>query len=305
VKAAGQRFDSPPGSASPGSLAIPEKCLVRFVDADLNHRPGYSYEYRIQILMSNPCHEKPDRSISKTYTKEEAIEGPWQDVTWMQEGKPASRIQVPDELHYYVVDERTEKFSATANKDRAFVQVHRWIDRTRIKPDSSEEPIPLGDWAILERRQVHRGEYVGRFEEVEVTTWHPTQERFIIAVHPTELKNRRVRRHTGIPIDFSGGDNRPLIVDFEGGEHTMTVSGRQLREVGPVEMLIRTPDGRLVVHNSRQDTDNQERVQRVTAWKDFLDRVRSQADDKPENKDNLFPTTPGGAGGNSGKGGSG
>lgn len=281
-------------SASPGSLAIPEKCLVRFVDADRGHRAGYSYEYRIQILMSNPCHEKPERSISKTYSKDEAVEGPWQDVAWMQDGKPATRVTVPEELHYYVVDER----AATANKERAFVQIHRWLEETPTKADAAKTEVPVGDWAIIERRQVQRGEYVGRFEEVEVTTWNPTLERFIIAVHPTELKKGRIRRHSGIPVDFSGGDEkRPLVVDFDGGEHTFTVNGRQVRDSGPVEMLIRTADGRLVVRNSRQDTDSAERTQRVSTWKAWLDRVRSQGDDKPENRDNLFPTAPGGKGG--------
>jgi hypothetical protein len=294
---------SPPSGATQNAVAIPEKCLIRFVDADRNLHPGYSYEYRIQILMSNPCHEKPDRAVSKRDTEKEAVAGPWQEVTWTENGQKVSKVTIPDELLYYVVDEKTERSSAVANKDRAFVQIHRWLTEPRTKPDTANTEVQVGDWTILERREVHRGEYVGRVQEVEVPTWNPAQERFIIAVHPTELKTRgqtqRIRRYSGIPIDFATdpvNNERPLVVDFEGGERSISVAGRQVKHTGPVEMLIWTADNKLVVRNSRDDTDNTERQTRVTAWKEWVDRVRAQADDKTDDKNNLFPTTPGGKG---------
>jgi hypothetical protein len=304
---AGKTGALPSSTSAQPAVGIPEKCLVRFIDTD--PKPGFSYEYRIQILMSNPCHEKPDRAISRRYGDKEFVEGGWHEVKWNEDGKLTSRVAIPDEHRIYVVDEKTERSSAMANKDRAFVQVHRWIDRA---PINTGDPIQVGDWSVLERRQVHRGEFVGKVEETEVPTWIPSFDRFIIAVQPSELKRgqTRIRRVMGIPVDFATDrdkeDNRALVVDFEGGEHTMNVNGKQVRESGPVEMLILTADNRLVVRNSRHDTDNAERQERVKKWKEWVERVRSQGPDEKK-KDDLFspPGAPPGKGGGAPSGGSG
>src|SRR5262249_30649366 len=223
-----------------------------------------------------------------------------------QGDKKVSRITISEELLYYVVDEKDEdRPQSAATKDQAVVQVHRWIGEARTKPGQAGSEVQVGDWTVLKRRVVHRGEYLGRVEEVEVPTWNPAQDRFIIAVHPTEQKNMpkgkgvTIKRYKGIPIDFATdpyGD-RALVVDFEGGEHTLNIGNKQTKESGPVEMLILTADGRLIVRNSREDTENKERQERVTAWKTWVDQVRNQSDEKSGDKNDLFQRNPGGKGG--------
>src|SRR5262249_15853858 len=161
--------DSPdsPTTAAQQALAIPEKCLVRFLDTDRKIYPGFSYEYRIQMRMSNPCYEKIDRAVSKQLTKDREIVGPWQEVSSMQGDKKVSRITIPEELLYYVVDEKDEdRPQPAATKDQAVVQVHRWIGEARTKPGQAGSEVQVGDWTVLKRRVVHRGEYLGRVEEV-------------------------------------------------------------------------------------------------------------------------------------------
>jgi hypothetical protein len=301
----------PPGAAPSASqpLAIPDKCLVRFLDTDRNLRPGYSYEYRVRMRIANPCYQKPERAAYPKLAEEKEVVGEWQEVRAPGEAEP-TRVRIPDELLYYVVEEKGDRPQPTAARDEVFVQVHRWLTEARTKPGTPNTEVQVGDWTVLERRGVRRGEYVGSWAEVPVPAWIPSRDRFIIAVHPDELKQARgrlsLRQHKGIPIDFATdpvyGD-RSLLVDFEGGEHKVTVNGRPASENGPVEMLVLDANGRLVVHNSRADTESKERQDRVDAWKKWVDYVRNQADDKTEKKEqDLFQKNPPGKGGSAGTG---
>jgi hypothetical protein len=304
------------GGPSSGSLinkpqAFPEKCLFRFIDPTVV--PGLAYEYRIQIKMHNPAYDdQKERAVSKKMTKEKDILGPWQEISWKEGDQKVSRMAVSDELLYYVMDEQKPAGAPPTanpgkpepqNEDRLAVQIHDWLGEIRSKPGQQSNLIDVGDWSVLERRLVHRGEYLGKIHEVEIPVWITPLNRPGLAIHPDEQVQRkgqpkRIIKHKGVPVDFSADpvyENKALLIDFEGVDRIVGGGSRPPRHTGPVEMLILTADGRLIVRNSVDDTANQERKDRVTAWAAWLNYVRNLADEDSSKKQQLFDR-PGGKG---------
>jgi hypothetical protein len=277
----------PPGS--PKVILAPQECLIRFIDVTIE--PGQIYEYQVKIRMANPNYGRDDRAVSRDITTEkEIVSDEWTPVTVRsRSGRPAPlRLAVKDELLYYAVDERgdprTPVTGPPANQERAAVQVHRWLDEVQVGKDR-ESVVPVGDWSVLERLLVHRGEYVGRVEELEVPVWDSAQDGFSFAIHPDDVvakrTGRRTIRHKGIPVDFASDplaaerDRSPasVLVDFEGGKRAIPGEAKATEEV-PVEMLVLTPDGKLLVHTSTADTNDGDRRRRYLTWKERLDEVR-------------------------------
>jgi hypothetical protein len=322
------------GSLQQRTVAIPKKCMVRFIDTLV--APGFSYEYQIQIKMVNPNFGQAERAIAPGLTKDKEIEGPWVPVKWAVEGQDgkkeevakvtvpmsedkeeknvgASKVTVPDELFYYAVDEKPSGSAPAANQERVAVQIHRWVQSARTKPSDKNSEFPVGDWSILERHLVYRGEYLGHIEEVEVPFWNPVQQRLAFALHPEEQiqktgqKGYRIKKHKGIPIDFASDpvhDGKALLIDFEGGARSFTNGGNKtVKAEGPVEMLILSAEGKLIVRNSRDDTEDKDRQERYTAWKTMIDKVKNQGDDSPSKDSNLFQRPASGKreGGNTGQ----
>jgi hypothetical protein len=293
---------------------VPPHCLVRFIDTDPSLRPGFAYEYQIRIRMANPIHGQTERAASRGYTQIKEIVGPWQPVTWTvdKEGKKetVSKVAIPDELEFFATDEKPMENPAlpVANQDRAAakpdqvaVQIHRWLDFARTKYAQAGSEVPIGSWSILERTLVNRGEYIGRIAEVAVPYFATTLDHEAFAVSPDEQRQRRTlaggtqtrtHKHKGIPVDFATDPvtNTPsLLVDFDGGERSLSPPDRQpVKITGPVEMLVLSSDGKLIVHNSRDDTENAARKERHEAWKANIQRVLSRAEEKSNNADSLF-----------------
>ena len=305
-KVSGQVGRPLPGDSPDAHKAAvyPEKILIRFLDVTV--QPGYSYEYRIKIRMANPNYDRPERAISNRLTKEKEIEtGDWIDVKWKKDGRDMSRFHVSDELLYYVVQGEAQggdgaSKKMTTNKDQAVVQVQRWLETVRTKPEQQSNELPVGDWSVLKDRVVHRGEYVGEWKEVEVPAWIISQARYGLAVQPEEEKKQfrgakqvvRNISHKGIPVDFATDPvtgARALVVDFEGGERTITMDGKPKKIHGPVEMLIYTADGKLVLRNGQHDTADTERQKRFQEWEQWINQVKNQADNpNPGGPNDLF-----------------
>lgn len=258
-------------------VLLPEKCLVRFLDVTVE--PGFAYEYRIQIQMANPLYQKRDKAVSADLTKDEHIEGPWSAAT--------PKVSVPHELSYYVMDEPAQKSrSLAANPDRAWVQIHRWLDSIQVVPGQKITETAVGDWSVAEFLPVHRGEYIGKWEDTEVPVWWPTLESFVFAVPPK--KNTppafRAGQHKGVPVDYHTG---AVLVDFQGGKQELNLK----RENKPVrvldesatQMLTLSPEGKLLVRTSRPDTDNADRKERLQAWKDRQEEVKTGLANKNKN----------------------
>jgi hypothetical protein len=75
-------------------------------------------------------------------------------------------------------------------------------------------------------------------------------------------------------------DTQTLLVDFEGGKRTYQVGANRITDESPIEALVLTPDGKLLVHNGKADTEDEERGKRVKEWKDTQQKVKEEADNK-------------------------
>src|SRR5262249_22668049 len=151
----------------------------------------------------------------------------------------------------------------------------------------------VGDWSILDRDWVRRGEYIGGVKEREVPIWWPTLKKFMFALHPEEAKKRSgtaKRQPKGVPVDF---DTHALVVDFEGGKKSYQVGANKFVDESPIEVLVLAKNGKLLVHDSKQDTENEDRKKRVEEWKNTIKTVKEDADNKnptgkPGSFDNLI-----------------
>ncbi len=265
------------GAATTGkTFAPPDKCLLRFLDVTV--QPGKTYEYRVKIKIANPTYGKDELAVSKEAASEPVIVAPeWKEVTQrVGEEELPLRVTVADELMYYAVDEKLDQRVLPANSERAAVQVHKWLEEVRVNPRDKSSVVPVGEWAILERLLVHRGEYIGRQEEVDVPVWRTTANGFALAGHSDEtprIPGQRLGKSKGVVVDFATDpvrQNSSVLVDFEGGKLTIRSEDKPVSDESPVEMLVLDASGKLLVHNSVTDTEDRARRQRYDAWKGEL-----------------------------------
>jgi hypothetical protein len=268
---------------------IPEKCLIRFYDFSV--QPGATYQYRVQVLMANPLFGKEDLAVAKNLTEKKEIVGKW--------SQPTPNIVIPRDLHFYVVDEKPEApkqpgsppppVARNPTPNQVVMQAHRWLDWILLNPAQKASETAVGDWTICQRFLATRGEYVGTALETDIPVWWPTLEEFVMAVRSEDLPRKDPRSgkwvvppRRAIPVDFSDHEGRyPLLVDFRGGRVSESVKkpdGRteKLEDSSAQEVLLLMPDGRLIVRNNRADADNEERKDRVEAWKAWMTAVRDR-----------------------------
>jgi hypothetical protein len=276
---AGPADKAPAPAKAEGFQGVQEKCLVRFLDADV--LPGKTYVYAIQVRVANPNYGKADVVAYKQLADVKELPAPWTFTP---------PVTVPGTWDFYVVD---EKFVEQSNRwwfpavgadlpppgpKQVAVQVHKWFDQVL---DLNGVGHPLGEWLVLERALLHRGEPITRTDAAaEVPYWHTPAARYRIATVPA-LKMKGLTRG----LDFSPDDGEaPVLVDFRGG---LSVSYRltALRSVyddSAVQLLYLGPDGKLRVRNGAVDTNPHsprglERSQRYWAWRDRLIALKEQA----------------------------
>jgi hypothetical protein len=247
--------------------------LIRLIDVDIE--PGKIYEYRIRVRMTNPNYGKKDVANPKFADHIELPPSDWYVIP--------DKVVVPQELEIYAVDERSGN-TEPLPKDATAMQIHRWIDILKKKEY-------IGEWSVAERVVVHRGEPVDRTHKVEVPMWDFARETFLLlgAVDNEPGKPKKV---AGVDVYFGnldrvpsreGGDTDParpsklptILVDFEGGRMSYAHKGeRPINEDARTEVLIMSPDGKLMSHNSSLDKADKARQDRVATWKARLDEVR-------------------------------
>lgn len=256
-------------------LTVPEYCLVRFID--LSIEPGKFYRYRFKVRMANPNYNNPNVA-SPEYRIRTELEAPdWYVV--QDEAKNPITVSVPPELIHYVCDQKTIRdelsprgyrgmnANATVDpKNQVVFQIHRWIDATQFEGRTSTDLI--GDWAVADRVPVWRGEYVGRFLKVELPVWRDTKDAFVL---PSSSGKRGQRsRNTGVEVYFGNdnSDRQTILVDFEGGKKSIPLPGAApgknalLTDTSDIEVLLLSPDGKLLARNSADDTADEARIQR-------------------------------------------
>ena len=310
--AGGGQPSAQPGVAAPvnKTFAPPDKCLLRFLDVTV--QPGKTYEYRVKIKIANPTYGKDDLSVSKEAASEPVLVAPeWKEVTQrVGEEEVPLRVTVADELMYYAVDEKLDQRILPVNSERTAVQVHKWLEEVRVNPRDPSSVVPVGEWALLERLLVHRGEYIGRQEEVDVPVWRTTSNGFALAGHSDEtprIPGQRLGKSKGVVVDFATDpvkQNSSVLVDFEGGKLTIRSEDKLVSDESPVEMLVLDASGKLLVHNGATDTEDQAHRQRHEAWKGELAALKNKEEGRRgPGDDALFQRGGPGRGGRRGGGG--
>jgi hypothetical protein len=274
----GKDMGMPPGG-EPGvdnsgvAGGIPERLVVRFVDAGVD--PGHSYQYYVTVWLENPNLGKKEVAYPKLAEVKE-IPSPGAYTPW---------VTVPDDYRFYVVNEKKTEMKSGLDPvppvydnmgqfhARIPVQVHQW---TKEAIASKAPAGPITDWVIAERLLFARGEEIQRAEvEIEAAAWNKLVADFEMG-YRVSAERKGSSRNTfkkTLPIHFSMEGGGPVVVDFAGALRP---------EDGNLEVLVLTRDGRLMVRNSRDDSDptaftGKDRLERLEAWKTRLREVRAAA----------------------------
>lgn len=221
------------------------RLLGRFIDVEAE--VGKTYCYSIQVRVANPNFGRVQEVAHQDLSKVAELVSDWAITPW---------VTVPGETYFYVVDqlafpEKTESVPGMdgvdkdkVDADKTVVQIHRWIDK--------EDGRLIADWAVAERLVIRRGEVIGHPRlMVEVPEWNIKTSQFKLGFDFAKRK----KRIPGIPVSFNFGDPPPVLVDFTGGRFDHRTGKTIIKHDGAVEMLVLTPEGNLIVRNSRIDSD--------------------------------------------------
>jgi hypothetical protein len=260
-----------PQAGQPGG--VPEKCLVRFFDADV--QPGKTYVYAVQVRIENPNHGKPDVVAYKELADVKELPAPWTFT---------APVSVPGEWDFYVVDQKVWEPGAKwypakgaetklADRNEVAVQIYKWFDEFEDQTVSR----PVGDWLVLERALLHRGEPVNRTSAMApVPVWNKAADHFQLTVlDPVKGKKLGVKG-----LNFSPPQGEPpVVVDFTGGYKVEYPFAKTwLTDTAAVELLLLGDDGKLFLRNGRSDGDKDaerghQRWVRYTHWHQRLEEL--------------------------------
>jgi hypothetical protein len=260
---------------------IPEYVLVRLVD--INVEPGKSYRYRLKVRMTNPNYGRDDVA-SAAYKKDEFLES--------REWELDQTVTMPPETVYYAIDEKKispeEKQKHKSDKNSplydmwnaqepprdhyAVFQLHRWLEKTSVGGAESF----IGDWAIADRVFVARGEFVGRTVKVDLPVWKFAQDSYVLPAEDQSQKGRRKGRvRSGVEVNFGQGnaESETILLDFEGGN--VSIREPRLSDTSAIEVLMLSPDGKLLARNSDKDAKDKERKDRRAKAQKRIQEIRA------------------------------
>ena len=230
--------------------------------------------------MANPDYNKKEFAVSEDITKDQFILGEFRTATKIVDGKETDlQVVVPSETIYYATDDKFVPVNSAA------FQVHRWLDRIPLDPSNPGTEIMVGEWSIMDKATVQRGDLMNRRVNVEVPWWDPKLQTFTL-ISSARKQPGQFRAPPKIPVDFN---TDAILVDFEGGggKRPYPVGKFQVSDEAPAELLILGPDGKLVVHRSRLDAEDPDRMNRYDTWQNRIALLKAGANQVPG-------TTPGG-----------
>lgn len=261
---------------------LPEHCLLRVLDTNIE--PETIYQYRLQVRMANPNFGRDD--VDKETSKRRELLSDWFQVP--------GAVTVPSDCICYVVDEkrinkrdkpseddpRWEMWERDATPGREVVfQLHRWIEQYSVGNRTDNALLPVGDWAIADRVVVARGEYVSRRLNVDLLMWKYRLDSFVLPCEDYERARGKIR--TGIEVDFGQDENKgkeTILVDFEGGRRDyqpLQQPGR-IEDTSRTEVLMLSPEGKLLARNSAADERSFERLARRTRWRRQVEVLKAR-----------------------------
>jgi hypothetical protein len=306
----GPGTDGPEGKGVPANpwagqqVHTPEYALIRFLDIYLD--PGKTYEYQVKVLMANPNYKRKD--VREDLAAVDHLESPWTLVP--------QKLTVPEEIHYFAFDQRSDpkdskrKFDDPRSPDPKFqtvLQIHKWLSSASPKKDAPEYPV--GDWSVAEREVVYRGERIGQTHTVEVPIWMYDQNQFVLLTNPAE---RLTKDKHKIHVPFGASNTDAVLVDFtdavvsykratdskeDGGAPATT----EVKDTVPQQVLILSPEGRLLVHDVDTDKNDKDRKDRLEAWRKRIEEMEKKNDNKTGKPGDDIFTKPGGPGGSGGQ----
>jgi hypothetical protein len=302
---------------------IPEFALIRFFDFDVEL--GSIYEYQFRVRMKNPNEDRKDVAYPEVAEKKVLTS------KWVTVPEPKA---LPEEVQYFAIDlknvdwkykdkEGNEKpvasnfrgaFEADPSKNEAVIHIQRWLSNTNLT-GKANQPIEatVGDWVMGGRIRVYRGEYLGQSVKQKVVIWSSTDEDFILAADPT----RRGSDKSIIDVSFAA-ENAPedaILVDIGGGrlsykrisalpkDEDEKPEFKPVNDVAPTELLIMTPEGRLVVRDSAVDLENNDAKERYVKWVERIQEIENKASKDAGKGGRSDPFGPGGGGKGGGSGG--
>ncbi|HLN32466.1 MAG TPA: hypothetical protein VK395_32360 [Gemmataceae bacterium] len=281
---------SRPGEVNPMSsdspVVVTDMALIRLIDPTVE--PGKGYQYRVKVKMVNPNYLQHNTVNSAVAKQKEIIAREWTVIKEIAE--------VPPDSYWYAIDDRHDQ-------ERTTVQVHRWLGTLSTDPNT-RATLPVASWSILEKTAAFRGEYLGRTANVRVPVWRTEQAKYMLAKNPREMRNPA----PSVPVDFTVRDapnlDPELLIHFEGGKDMKLPlnKARPVVENLPVQLLVLSSDGKLMVRSTEQDMADGEREKRLKDWKEWVSEV-ARGGNKTTADQQLFDKRGGGTGAGAGAGG--
>jgi hypothetical protein len=256
----------------------PEYGLGRVIDVTVE--PNRTYRYKLQIKMANPNKDRKNVQ-SPEFAQEPFLLSDWYEIK--------QDVVVPPETFFYAVDQKVlEKDYRGQNRDysiqkdrQVMVQLHKWVYSLPMPTDIEskvEKKVEIGEWVVAERVPVARGEYVVGNQRVQVPVWKASKERFVL------MTDKYSGKYPGVSVDFSQADDTDLVlVDFTGGQVKYDRGGKAtISDQASTEVLVLSPDGRLLVHDSANDVKDPQRVERVRAYRERIKEVKGDKAELPD-----------------------
>jgi hypothetical protein len=250
-----------PKDAPPPTVYPPweRDALVRFIDADV--KPGKTYYYAVQVRIANPNHKKDDKVAAAFLAA--MTELPLDKFSWVR----TPSITIPQDSFLYAMDQHLlDEWANPANARKSDVklpanattfQVHQFVTERRDQEKPERDPYVIGDWVVIERQVVRKGERIGAKETVPFPAWRPLREAFMVPGTPGDPK-KKIPATVGARIALKSEADAPVLIDFTGGKRFKPNTATPVvEEESAVEALILTFDAdgkqRLRVQNSRDD----------------------------------------------------
>lgn len=250
--------------------------VVRFIDADV--QPGKTYAYAVQVRIANPNYKKPAEKVAFEMLARDP-ELPVDASTWVS----TPSITIPQNYFLYAMDQH--QYDQTINppakvnksvedayklpKEATTFQIHQWLGSDKYDQRIAErEPYAIGDWGIIERQVVRKGARIGAEEWIVVPVWKKMKEAFEL---PRMPQGKKQPDAIGAHLRFKDDDKAPVLIDFTGGKK-MKPNNTAVEEETAVDALILTPDGKLRVHNSRDDAYAKEMVIQIQDQQQLMTR---------------------------------
>ncbi|MGL6074102.1 MAG: hypothetical protein ACRC8S_08075 [Fimbriiglobus sp.] len=286
----------PPGTGT-GALSnqqvnplddIIQHTLLRFLDVDV--LPGYSYQYRVRVIVKNPNFGATNEVSQPELAKQELLYGPWVQLP--------ETITIPSDQYLFAHDttdyvtyttklyeeygkepaiRKFFEYEDVAAGKRTVVQIHQWMPAIRIEGAGSKTE-PVGSWVVAEI-PVGPGEYIRKRQLIELPLWSGGLGNYVLrelggGVKVASVKNPK-HQPRGWPINFR---TSMILVDFDGGNKKARVNDKDIVDNSDSELLILGADGKLSIRNSGTDLAEKNRTERDSIWLDWINRVKARKD---------------------------